>query len=185
MKRYIIGILGAVTMTLGCGLAQAEPLHQTPNPAAQTAPAPATPRSDLSASEPKQILPPQTSNSEAKEDNPAADADNPALAEPGKGITISEFYNRDVYDAQDNKIGSVKDAMLDQTGQVKTVILGVGGLLGLGEKDVAVPFNAIQVKIKDGKRYLITDTTKEALQEAPGYTYDRDLGQWVPAKQPG
>jgi len=62
--------------------------------------------------------------------------------------------------------------------------LGVGGLLGLGEKDVAVPFNAIHVKIKDGKRYLITDTTKEALPEAPGYTYDRDLGQCVPAKQP-
>jgi hypothetical protein len=44
---------------------------------------------------------------------------------------------------------------------------------------------AIQVKIKDGKRYLVTDTSKEALQEAPAYTYDRALGGWVPTKQPG
>ena len=108
------------------------------------------------------------------------------MVEPGKGITMSEFYNQDVYDAQDKKIGSVKDAVLDQSGQVKTVILGVGGVLGLGEKDVAAPFNAIQVKTKDGKHYLVMDTTKEALQDAPGYTYDRDLGQWVPvSKQPG
>jgi hypothetical protein len=62
------------------------------------------------------------------------------------------------------------------------VILGVGGFLGIGEKDVAVPFNVIRVTEKDGKRYLVMDTTKEALQNAKGYTYEK--GQWVPAKQP-
>jgi len=43
-------------------------------------------------------------------------------------------------------------------------------LLGLGEKNVGVPFNAIQIKVKDGKRYLVTELTKEALYPAPAYT---------------
>jgi hypothetical protein len=65
--------------------------------------------------------------------------------------------------------------------QVTAVILGVGGSLGIDEKDVAVPFNAIHMTEKDGKRYLVMDTTKEALQSAPSYTYDRTKGVWVPA----
>jgi len=36
---------------------------------------------------------------------------------------------------------------------------------------------------KNGKRYLVMDTTKEALNSAPGYTFDRSTKQWVPAKQ--
>jgi hypothetical protein len=44
-----------------------------------------------------------------------------------------------------------------------------------------VPFNTIRVTEKDGKRYLVMDTTKEALQSAKGYTYDRNKGAWAPA----
>jgi PRC-barrel domain len=64
---------------------------------------------------------------------------------------------------------------------VDAVMLGVGGFLGIGEKDVAVPFNAIKVTEKNGKRYLVMDTTKQALESAPGYTYDRTKGVWIPA----
>jgi sporulation protein YlmC with PRC-barrel domain len=105
---------------------------------------------------------------------------------PGDALPVSEYYKEDVYDAHDSAIGDVRDILLDKSGQVAAVILGVGGFLGIGEKDVAVPFNAMRVTEKDGKRYLVMDTTKDALQSAPGYTYDRNKGQWVPAtKQPG
>lgn len=177
MKSYIIGTVSALVMcsALGVGPVQSEPM-QGASPSAQPQTIPTTPPSELST--PKQVLPPQTTNSEVKEDKAGS-------VEPGNGVTLSEFYNQDVYDTQDSKIGSVKDGLLDQTGQVTAVILGVSGVLGIGEKDVSVPFNAIRVKIRDGERYLVTDTSKEALQEAPAYTYDRALGQWVPAKQPG
>ena len=100
---------------------------------------------------------------------------------PGDALPISEYYKEDVYDAKDAKIGDVEDVLLDKNGKVDAVILGVGGFLGIGEKDVAVPFNAIRVTEKNGKRYLVVDTTKEALQSAPSYTYDRTKGVWVPA----
>ena len=45
---------------------------------------------------------------------------------------------------------------------------------------MAVPFNAIRVTEKNGSRYLVMNT-KEALQSAPSYTYDRTKGVWVPA----
>jgi sporulation protein YlmC with PRC-barrel domain len=103
---------------------------------------------------------------------------------PANTLPVSEYYKEDVYDSHDSKIGDIKDVLLDKSGQVAAVILGVGGFLGIGEKDVAVPFNAIRVTQKDGKRYLVMDTTKEALQGAKGYTYDRDMGEWVLVKQP-
>jgi hypothetical protein len=47
---------------------------------------------------------------------------------------------------------------------------------------VSVPFNALQVTEKNGKRYLVMDTTKEALTSAPGYRYDSTTGKWIPEK---
>jgi hypothetical protein len=78
----------------------------------------------------------------------------------------------------------VKDILVDKDGRMAAVILGVGGLLGVGAKDVAVPFSALKLAEKNGDRYLVINTTKEALEQAPGYTYDRSQGVWLPAKRP-
>jgi sporulation protein YlmC with PRC-barrel domain len=104
---------------------------------------------------------------------------------PGEALPISNFYNQNVYDNRDNKIGEVNDLLLDSGGKVNAVMVGVGGFLGVGEKNVAVPFQALKVTEKDGKRYLVLDTTKEALQTAPGYTYDRSKNVWLPATKQG
>ena len=79
----------------------------------------------------------------------------------------------------------MNDLLLDNGGKVNAVIIGVGGFLGVGEKNVAVPFHAVKVSEKDGKRYLVLDTTKEALQTAPGYIYDRSKNVWLPATKQG
>jgi len=102
---------------------------------------------------------------------------------PSGVLPISDYYNQSVYDAKDNKIGDINDLLLDKEGKVGAVILGVGGFLGAGEKNVAVPFNALKLTEKNGKRYLVMDTTKEALNSAPGYTFDRTKKEWLPAKQ--
>jgi sporulation protein YlmC with PRC-barrel domain len=102
---------------------------------------------------------------------------------PSGALPISDYYNQSVYDNQDNKIGDVNDLLVDRDGKINAVIVGVGGFLGAGEKNVAVPFSALKVTDKNGKRYLVLDTSKQALENAPGYTFDRSSGQWVPAKQ--
>jgi sporulation protein YlmC with PRC-barrel domain len=118
---------------------------------------------------------------------PASAAQPPQMITtlPGEALPISDYYNQNVYDSRDNKIGEVNDLLLDTGGKVNAVIVGVGGFLGVGEKNVAVPFQALKVAEKDGKRYLVLDTTKEALQTAPGYSYDHSKNVWLPATKQG
>jgi sporulation protein YlmC with PRC-barrel domain len=42
------------------------------------------------------------------------------------------------------KIGSIEDVLIDHDGNAQTVVIGVGGFLGIGEKNVAVPFKTLQ-----------------------------------------
>ena len=104
---------------------------------------------------------------------------------PGEALPISDYYNQNVYDVSDNKIGEINDLLVDNAGKVNAVIVGVGGFLGVGEKNVAVAFSSLKVAEKDGKRYLVLDTTKEALESAPGYTYDRSKSAWMPTAKQG
>lgn len=99
------------------------------------------------------------------------------------GTTVTNFYKQDVYDPADNKIGAVDDVLVDKEGRVTAMIIGVGGFLGMGEKDVAVPFGSVRARKKNDKWYLVLDTTKAALKAAPGFTYDKDNTSWVPASK--
>jgi sporulation protein YlmC with PRC-barrel domain len=102
---------------------------------------------------------------------------------PADSGTVTNYYKQNVYDPSDNKIGEVSDVLIDQEGRVNAFIVAVGGFLGAGGKDVAVPFNAIKGKKKgDNSWYLVMNTTKDALKSAPGYKYDRSKTQWVPDK---
>ena len=64
---------------------------------------------------------------------------------------MTNFYKQNVYDPSDNKIGGVDDILIDKEGRVTVVIIGVGGFLGMGEKDVAVPFRSVRASEKDNK----------------------------------
>ena len=56
----------------------------------------------------------------------------------------SKLIHMDVYNTQNEKIGDIKELMLDKTGKVNTVAIGVGGFLGMGERDVAVKFEQLK-----------------------------------------
>jgi sporulation protein YlmC with PRC-barrel domain len=101
---------------------------------------------------------------------------------PSSSLTVTDWYKQDVYDQSNTKIGQVADVLVGQDGQVNALIIGVGGFLGAGEKDVAVSFNTVKATMKDNKLYLTMNTTKDALKAAPGFKYDRDKTAWVPDK---
>jgi sporulation protein YlmC with PRC-barrel domain len=99
---------------------------------------------------------------------------------PSSSKTVTDWYKQDVYDPNNSKIGEIMDVLVAPTGQVNALIIGVGGFLGVGEKDVAVDFNAVKPTTKNNKVYLTMDTTKDALKSAPGFKYDRQKTAWVP-----
>jgi sporulation protein YlmC with PRC-barrel domain len=101
---------------------------------------------------------------------------------PSSSLTVTDWYKQDVYDPSNAKIGEIMDVLVAKDGQVQTAIVGVGGFLGAGEKDVAVSFSSIKKIMKDDKVYLTLDTTKDALKKAPGFKYDSTKTTWVPDK---
>jgi hypothetical protein len=76
--------------------------------------------------------------------------------------------------------GEIMDVLVAPDGKIDSLIVGVGGFLGAGEKDVAVNFGAIKKTTKDNSTYLTMNTTKDALKSAPGFKYDREKTTWVP-----
>jgi hypothetical protein len=81
----------------------------------------------------------------------------------------SDVLKANVYDKGENKIGAVDDLVLNKDGSPSQAIIGVGGFLGVGEKDVAIPFNEIKVMTRNGKNWLELDRSKDQLQAAPAY----------------
>jgi sporulation protein YlmC with PRC-barrel domain len=67
---------------------------------------------------------------------------------PGQSVTVTDWYKQSVYDVSNSKIGDVRDVLLSADGKVSAVIVGVGGFLGMGEKNVAVPFDAITTAMR-------------------------------------
>ena len=104
---------------------------------------------------------------------------------PSNSVTVTHWYKQNVYDPGDNKIGEIMDVLLDRDGKATALIIGVGGFLGMGEKDVAVPFNAVQVTTKDNNKwYLVMNATKDSLKSAKGFKYDRNAMTWMPEDAP-
>jgi hypothetical protein len=52
----------------------------------------------------------------------------------------SKVIGLNVYNDQNEKIGAIKDLMVDKSGNIASAVIGVGGFLGMGERDVAVKF---------------------------------------------
>ncbi|NNK16032.1 MAG: PRC-barrel domain-containing protein [Sulfitobacter sp.] len=74
-------------------------------------------------------------------------------------------------------IGEINDIIVSQDGDVRAVILGVGGFLGMGEKDVSVSMDGIKVVQEEGDmgdRFLVVTTSKEMLENAPAFDREAD-----------
>ena len=100
---------------------------------------------------------------------------------PNSATAITNYYKQTVYDPADVKIGQINDVIVGNDGNISAFIIGVGGFLGVGEKDVAVPFNSIASSQRDGKWWLTMNASKDDLKSAPGYKYDKVKATWVPA----
>jgi hypothetical protein len=83
----------------------------------------------------------QTSKMSEPKSNAAAMNETASKAGLWQG---SKIIGLNVYNDQNEKIGSIKDLMLDKSGNIASAVLGVGGFLGMGERDVAVKFADIK-----------------------------------------
>jgi len=86
-------------------------------------------------------------------------------------LTASSIIGDKVYNPQDEKLGSVKDVMLDiQNGRIEYVVIELGGFLGVGEKFFAIPFSLL--KLDPRNQRFILNQEKSTLEVAPGFDKD-------------
>jgi sporulation protein YlmC with PRC-barrel domain len=97
---------------------------------------------------------------------------------PTDSSTVTNYYKQDVYDKGQNSVGKIDDVLIDKSGKITALIVGVGGFLGAGEKDVALPFSAVSAEKKNDKWYLTVDESKDSLKNAAGYKYNSSTTSW-------
>lgn len=116
-----------------------------------------------------------------KADAQAAPATNPSgvefVQQQGEDeMLISSLVGATVYDPADDSLGDINDVVYGKDGKITAVTIGVGGFLGIGEKQVAVAFEAIDLKpTDDGVPKLVLAATKEGLKSAPDFLTLADI----------
>jgi len=121
---------------------------------------------------------PATSPAPAEAPATIAPAPQQAAGALMTNIIGESVYNGTADDAQ--KIGDVSDVVFDENGQAKSAVIGVGGFLGIGSKNVAFDYGKLQWVERNGDRWLVAETTKEALTALP----DFDRKPYDPAPAP-
>ena len=97
----------------------------------------------------------------------------------------SKLIGVNVYNQQNEKLGEVDALILSPNGQIAGAVIGVGGFLGMGERDVMVPLNQLRFtnegsattgSARDGDRKWYPDravlnATKDQLKQMPEFKY--------------
>ncbi|NKK82529.1 PRC-barrel domain-containing protein [Rhizobium leguminosarum] len=162
---------GALFATAFAPAAFSQTAPQPADPAAPAQTAPADPAA------PKPMTPDVTkpAGDAAQAPAPAPTADTAQAAylteQAPDQISANTYIGQSVYNGNNESIGSVNDLILKKDGGMVAAIVGVGGFLGIGEKNVAVPMEKITVaqNTQDGSVKLTTSETAESLKAAPEF----------------
>ncbi|ULR43346.1 PRC-barrel domain-containing protein [Rhizobium sp. K102] len=162
---------GALFATAFAPAAFSQTAPQPADPAAPTQTAPADPAA------PKPVTPdvtkPAGDAAQAPAAAPSTDvAEGSYLTEQAADqISANTYIGQSVYNPNNESIGSINDLILKKDGGIVAAIVGVGGFLGIGEKNVAVPMDKIAIaqNTQDGSLKLTTTETAESLKAAPEF----------------
>jgi sporulation protein YlmC with PRC-barrel domain len=95
-------------------------------------------------------------------------------------LRVSKLEGLDVYNDSNQRLGEIRELLVDRNGQVDAVVIGVGGFLGLREHEVAVPFQQItwvgkphhvaeEAMQRPYPQHAVLNVTKDQLLTAPGF----------------
>lgn len=89
-----------------------------------------------------------------------------AAAAPPSGLSCATLAGDVVVNRRHDELGSVRQVMIDvASGRVAYALLGVGGVFGIGEALLPVPWKAFD--LDDESHALVLDIERERLEDAP------------------
>jgi hypothetical protein len=159
----------------GTGAAEEPAVTEEPEAAQTEEPAAEEPATET-AQEPAVEEEPEA---EAAETEEPAGEETEMVAESGEkfigeqgdnSILASELVGLTVYNTADEALGDINDIAWAEDGGIEAVVIGVGGFLGIGEKQVAVAFDAFNMSTdENGDRRIVLDATSDELAAAPDF----------------
>ena len=84
-------------------------------------------------------------------------------------LTADDVTGAAVYGPDDERVGEIGELLMSDDGKLDNAIVDVGGFLGLGEKQVEVPFDNLQILQGDNDMRIYIDATEEQLESLPEY----------------
>jgi sporulation protein YlmC with PRC-barrel domain len=88
-------------------------------------------------------------------------------------MRASKLIGTKVVNTANETIGDINEIVLGKDGKVAAVIIGVGGFLGMGEREVAMNFESLRMSRDSNNNLILTaNTTKDALKGAPEWRWD-------------
>ncbi|MBK4215930.1 PRC-barrel domain-containing protein [Paracoccus caeni] len=179
MRKFLLTTAVILPLSMGTAFAQEDP----------SAPA----ADDPAATEPMGTDPAAADAADPAAEEAAAEAAAAELAASGKVVDQQapnelrlEWITDATVTAPDGtSIGEINDLIVDgENGQMIAAIIGVGGFLGIGQKQIAVPWE--QLTVNYDAQEVTSDLTKEEADAAPEYVFrDRDPGPDAAASADG
>jgi sporulation protein YlmC with PRC-barrel domain len=191
MKALMTATAVAALMTASSAFGQAQdplqdPLVSEPPAATEPTPAPdATTPPDATPAEPALPDTGAEADSLATPDQSTATADKFIMQQDADDVLASTLIGTSVQNGAGESLGSINDVALSTDGQVDVIVIGVGGFLGIGEKNVGVAFDAIEKSTDaDGNAILVLDASAEELEAAPAFVTIAEMQQQQEMEQP-
>jgi hypothetical protein len=83
------------------------------------------------------------------------------------GSRPNEYVNVDLYNRAGEKLGTIRDLLVDTNGNMAAALVDVGQFLGIGEKQIALRFDALRLEPQNAARRVVVDASREQIQSAP------------------
>lgn len=110
-------------------------------------------------------------------------------------VRASELIGRDVINQNEEELGSVEDVVIGRDGRVSYLVVAHGGVMGVGDNLIPVPFSAIEQQTSEEDN-IVLNMSKEELENAPSFaanewpdfsdpTYENDVHGYFGASPAG
>jgi hypothetical protein len=85
------------------------------------------------------------------------------------GDQVMGVLGRQVRSSAGEDMGRIVDVIIDKSARVRAAVIDFGGFLGVGNRQIAVAWNAIRLPSQDKPGPLVVDFTRDQLRVAPTY----------------
>jgi hypothetical protein len=119
--------------------------------------------------------PPATTAPPAATPPPAASPSGQPLwySHQADEMRASKLIGTKVVNTANETIGDINEIILSKDGKVAAVIVGVGGFLGIGQREVAMDFKSLQMNRDANNNLVLTvNATKDLLKDAPAWRWE-------------